>query len=62
MAIGIDRLSMAASSIGQIKELVLSLDLQAIRGQICAALDEGGDPLVIRDLIYDLADRQHLPL
>jgi len=62
MAIGIERLSMSASSIGQIKELVLSLDLMQLRGQIAEALDNDRGDLDVRDFLYALADRQGLPL
>lgn len=62
MAVGIERLSMAASSVGQIKELVLSLDLMQIRAQLTDALDNDQGDLDIREFLYALADRQGLPL
>jgi len=62
MGVGIERLSMAASSVGQIKELVLSLDLMQIRSQLTAALDNDQGDLDIREFLYALADRQGLPL
>ncbi len=62
MAVGIERLSMAASSVGQIKELVLSLDLAQLRAQMATALDEDQGDLDVREFLYALADRQGLPL
>jgi phosphotransferase system enzyme I (PtsP) len=62
MAVGIERLSMAASSVGQIKELVLSLDLKQVRSQMSAALEQDKGDLDIRGFLYALADRQGLPL
>jgi len=62
MAVGIERLSMSASSVGQIKELVLSLDLKQLRSQLSEALDGDAGDLDIREFLYALADRQGLPL
>lgn len=62
MAVGIERLSMAASSVGQIKELVLSLDLKQVRSQMEAALDQDKGDLDVRGFLYALADRHGLPL
>lgn len=62
MAIGMTRLSMGASSIGPIKEMVLALELEPIRDAIDAALSEGASGVAIRELLTDLVERQHLPL
>ncbi|HUV33169.1 MAG TPA: putative PEP-binding protein, partial [Devosiaceae bacterium] len=62
MAIGITRLSMAASSVGPIKELVRAAELMPIREQVGAALDATQGDTPIRDLLMELAERQGLPL
>ena len=62
MAIGMTQLSMGASSIGPIKEMVLALELEPIRNAVDAALSDGVSGVVIRELLTDWAERQHLPL
>lgn len=62
MAIGINRLSMAASSIGPIKELVRAVNLAPIREEVLAALGNEDPFLSMRDLIKELAARQALPV
>lgn len=62
MAIGMTRLSMGASSIGPIKEMILSTDLAPIRASVAAALSEGSASGSIRDLLLEWADQQNLPL
>lgn len=62
LAIGMTSLSMGASSIGPIKEMVLSLELEPIRKVVAAALSEGADGINIRDLLHEWAHRQNLPI
>ncbi len=62
MAIGMTRLSMGASSIGPVKEMILELDLAPIRESVSAALAEGADGVAIRDLLSEWADKQNLPV
>lgn len=62
MAIGMTQLSMGASSIGPIKEMILSTDLAPIRASVAAALSEGSAGGPIRELLEEWADRQHLPI
>lgn len=62
LAIGMTNLSMGASSIGPIKEMVLSLELEPIRKVVAAALSEGADGINIRDLLHEWAHRQNLPI
>lgn len=62
MAVGMTRLSMGASSIGPIKELVLAVDLQPIQDAISMALAEGSYGVSIRALLTELAEKQNLPL
>ena len=62
LAVGFRRLSMGASSIGPVKEMVLGLELAPIAKAVTAALDDVDNDLPIRDLITDLARRQQLPL
>jgi len=62
MAIGMTRLSMGPASIGPIKELVLNLDLKPIRMSVAAALSDGAEGIVIRDLIKEWIDKQNLPV
>lgn len=61
MAVGMTRLSMGPSSIGPIKDLVLSLDLGAVQDKVLAALD-GSEQVNIRNLLTELADDQSLPV
>jgi phosphotransferase system enzyme I (PtsP) len=62
MAIGMTRLSMGPSSIGPIKEMILSLELEPIRRSVAAALLDGSDGVSIRDLLTEWIDRQNLPV
>ncbi len=61
MAVGMTRLSMGPSSIGPIKDLILSLDLGAIQKKVNQAL-EGPEQVNIRALLKELADKQALPV
>jgi len=61
MAVGMTRLSMGPSSIGPIKEMVLSTDLGAVRSQVLEAL-EGPAEVNIRSLLREHADVQRLPI
>lgn len=61
MAVGMTRLSMGPSSIGPIKDLVLSLDLGKVQDRVLAALD-GPEQVNIRNLLTELADDQSLPV
>ncbi|MGN6102033.1 MAG: phosphoenolpyruvate--protein phosphotransferase [Devosia sp.] len=62
LSIGMTRLSMGPPSIGPIKEMVLSLELEPIRRSVSAALLEGADSSDIRALLTEWADRQNLPI
>jgi len=62
MAIGMTRLSMGPSSIGPIKEMILSLNLKPVIEAVEAALADGANGVTIRDLLTELADRQNLPI
>lgn len=62
LAIGMTELSMGASSIGPIREMILSLELEPIRKSIAAALSEGADGAPIRALLIEWAERQNLPI
>ncbi|UJQ93856.1 phosphoenolpyruvate--protein phosphotransferase [Mariluticola halotolerans] len=62
LSIGMTRLSMGASSIGPIKEMILSLEIEPIRTAVAAALSEGADGGSIRDLLVEWAARQNLPI
>jgi phosphotransferase system enzyme I (PtsP) len=62
MSIGMTRLSMGPSSIGPVKEMLLSLELEPIRQSVGAALSDGSDGVGIRDLLLDWVDRQKLPV
>jgi len=62
MAIGIDRLSMAASSIGPVKELIVAARLAPIRERVLKALKDTEDPTGMRELLISLAQAQNLPL
>jgi phosphotransferase system enzyme I (PtsP) len=60
MAIGMTRLSMGPPSIGPIKEMILSLDLDPVRRAVGEALAGGADMPSIRGLLAEQADRQKL--
>ncbi len=62
MAIGITRLSMAAASIGPIRELVRAVELHPIQKQIVEALDAREGTETMRDLLMACAAHQDLPL
>jgi phosphotransferase system enzyme I (PtsP) len=62
MAIGMTKLSMGPPSIGPIKEMVLSLELEPIRQSVAAALLEGSEGVSIRGLLQEWADKQNLPI
>ena len=62
MSIGMTRLSMGPSSIGPVKEMILSLELEPIRRSVAAALSDGSDGVGIRDLLKDWVERQSLPV
>lgn len=62
LAIGMTRLSMGASSIGPIKEMVLALDLAPIQDAIAKALADGTDVGSIRELLTELGQKQNLPI
>lgn len=62
LAIGMDRLSMGASSIGPIKELILGLDLGPIREAMTDLLANGGCEDTPRELLTELAESQRLSL
>jgi len=62
LAIGMTRLSMGASSIGPIKEMILSLEIAPIRAAVAAALSEGANGVSIRELLVEWAARQNLPI
>lgn len=62
MAIGMDRLSMGASSIGPIKELILGLDLAPVRAAMTDLLNDGSCEDTPRALLTELAESQRLPL
>ncbi|WP_116652743.1 phosphoenolpyruvate--protein phosphotransferase [Pelagibacterium sediminicola] len=62
LAIGMDRLSMGASSVGPIKEMILGLDLAPVRAAMAELLDDGACEDTPRDLLAELAERQGLSL
>lgn len=62
LAIGMTRLSMGASSIGPIKEMVLALDLKPVQEAVQAALADGAETVSLRKLLTQLAHAQHLPI
>lgn len=62
MSIGMTRLSMSPPSIGPIKEMVMSLELEPVKKSVSAALLGGSDGVGIRELLLDWAERQNLPV
>jgi phosphotransferase system enzyme I (PtsP) len=62
MSIGMNRLSMSPPSVGPIKEMILSMELQPIRNAVSAALLEGSAGVGIRDLLLEWVERQNLPV
>lgn len=62
MSIGMTRLSMSPPSIGPIKEMVMSLELEPIKKSVSAALLDGSNGVGIRELLLDWAERQNLPV
>ncbi|MCD7061239.1 phosphoenolpyruvate--protein phosphotransferase [Pelagibacterium xiamenense] len=62
LAIGMTRLSMGASSIGPIKEMILGLDLNALRADMEAFLTHGDRATTVREILMEIAERQRLSL
>ncbi len=62
LSIGFTRLSMGASSIGPVKDMILALELKPIQKVVAAALDDVDNDRPIRDLLTELAQGQNLPV
>jgi phosphotransferase system enzyme I (PtsP) len=62
LAIGMTRLSMGPASIGPIKEMVRHVNLKPIRMSVAAALSDGAEGIVIRELLKEWIDKQNLPV
>lgn len=62
LAIGMDRLSMGASSVGPIKEMILGLELEPVRAAMADLLENGDCEDTPRALLTELAERQRLAL
>ena len=62
MAIGMRRLSMGASSVGPVKEMILGLELGKISDAVMQALESGSGDTSMRALITELAQAQGLPV
>jgi phosphotransferase system enzyme I (PtsP) len=62
LSIGLTRLSMGASSIGPVKDMVLGLELKPIQQAVAAALDDVDNDRPIRELLTELAQGQKLPI
>ena len=62
LSIGLTRLSMGASSIGPVKDMILNLNLTPIREAVTSALDDVDNDQPIRELITELAQNQDLPI
>ncbi|WP_196260619.1 phosphoenolpyruvate--protein phosphotransferase [Pelagibacterium limicola] len=62
LAIGMDRLSMGASSVGPIKELILGLELGPVRRAMADLLENGTREDTPRELLSEWAERQRLSL
>ncbi|MCB9994704.1 MAG: phosphoenolpyruvate--protein phosphotransferase [Hyphomicrobiaceae bacterium] len=60
LAVGMRRLSMGPSSIGQVKHMVLETDLGPVADAVNAALD-GSEQVNIRSLLTDMVGKQSLP-
>jgi len=60
MAIGMTSLSMGASSIGPIKEMILSLELEPVKELIERALKENTISMPIRELLINYVQSQNL--
>ncbi len=62
LSIGMTRLSMGPSSIGPIKELILSLELDPIKKQILDLLSNGANNITVRELLANNIEQQNLPI
>jgi len=62
LAIGMTRLSMGSSSVGPIKEMVLGLDLAALRAEMSDYLDNGETDGSARELLTAFAERNSISL
>ncbi|WP_417583540.1 phosphoenolpyruvate--protein phosphotransferase [Pelagibacterium sp.] len=60
LSIGMTRLSMGASSIGPIKEMVLGLDVEALKAEMNDYLENGETEGSAREFLAEFADRHSL--
>jgi phosphotransferase system enzyme I (PtsP) len=62
LSIGMTRLSMGASSVGPIKEMILGLDLAALKAEMSDYLDNGDTDGSARELLIEFAERHSIPV
>src|SRR5690606_17935633 len=62
LSIGMTRLSMGASSVGPIKEMILGLDLVALKAEMSDHLDNGETDGSARELLTEVAERHSIPV
>ncbi|RDE08852.1 phosphoenolpyruvate--protein phosphotransferase [Pelagibacterium lacus] len=62
LSIGMTRLSMGASSIGPIKEMVLGVDLGRLRAEMSDYLENGDTDGSAREVLTEFAERHSIPL
>ncbi len=62
LSIGMTRLSMGASSVGPVKDMILALELAPFKEAMETALQPGAGEQNIRSMLRGMAKRQNLPL
>jgi phosphotransferase system enzyme I (PtsP) len=62
LGIGFRSVSMAATSIGPVKAMLLGLDVDQLAGELNAALDDTKSSLLIRDLLVRFAEANNIPV
>lgn len=62
LSIGMTRLSMGASSIGPVKEMVLSTELKPLQAAMAKALAPDGEDVSIRRMLMEWIAKQQLPI
>jgi phosphotransferase system enzyme I (PtsP) len=62
LGIGFRSVSMAATSIGPVKAMLLGLDVDQLSAELHAALDDSRSLVPIRDLLVQFAQAHNIPL
>jgi phosphotransferase system enzyme I (PtsP) len=62
IGLGFRCLSMSPAAIGPVKAMLLETDAKAVADLIKTELDRGGDPVSLRAMLAQFAERRHIPV